>query len=54
MLQRLDALTMEESQTMVAQTLEVVSGLVTRTRVVMDGVHRLFTGLRTCSNIIPS
>jgi hypothetical protein len=38
MLQRLDALTMEESQMMVAQTLEVVT----------DGVLRLFTWLHVC------
>lgn len=48
MLQRLDALTGEESQMIVAQTLEVVSGLVTRTRVFMDGVHWLFKWRRAC------
>lgn len=48
MLQKLDALIMEESQMMVVQTLEVVSGLVTQTRAVVDGVHRLFTWPREC------
>jgi hypothetical protein len=28
---------------MVGQTLEVISHLITDTRVVMDGVHQLFT-----------
>jgi hypothetical protein len=48
MLQRLDALIMEESQMMVSQTLEVVSGLGTNTVEVMYGVHRPFTWLHAC------
>ena len=38
-LQRLDRLTLEESKTTVAQTLDVVYGLVNNMRVVMEGTH---------------
>ena len=38
-LQRLDRLTLEESKTTVAQTLDVVYGLVNNMRVVMEGAH---------------
>ena len=39
-LQRLDRLTLEESKTTVAQTLDVVYGLVNNMQVVMEGTHR--------------
>jgi hypothetical protein len=38
-LQRLDRLTLEESKTTVAQTLDVVYGLVNNMRVVMEGAY---------------
>jgi hypothetical protein len=38
-LQRLDRLTLEEAHTTVAQTLEVVHGLVNNVKVVMDGTQ---------------
>ena len=41
-LQRLDRLTLEESKTTVAQTLEVVYGLVNNMQVVMGGEHVQF------------
>ena len=41
-LQRLDRLTLEESKTTVAQTLDVVYGLVNNMEVVMEGAHTLF------------
>ena len=47
MLQRLDRLTLEESKTTVAQTLDVVYGLVNNMQVVMEGAHRQF--VRVCS-----
>jgi hypothetical protein len=40
-LQRLDRLTLEESKMTVAQTLDVVYGLVNKMQVVMEGAHRL-------------
>jgi hypothetical protein len=39
---RLDRLTLEESKTTVAQTLEVVYGLVSNMQVVMEGAHGQF------------
>ncbi len=39
-LQRLDRLTLEESKITVAQTLDVVYGLVNNMQVVMEGTHR--------------
>lgn len=48
MLERLDALIVKESQMMAVQTLEVVYGLVTGTRGIIDGAHWLFTRLRAC------
>jgi hypothetical protein len=41
-LQRLDRLTLEESRTTVAQTLDVVYGLVNNMKVVMEGAHDQF------------
>ena len=41
-LQRLDRLTLEESRTTVAQTLDVVYGLVNNMQVVMEGAHGRF------------
>ena len=38
-LQRLDRLTMEESRVTMAQTMEVVHGLVSNMKVVMDGAQ---------------
>jgi len=40
-LQRLDRLTLEESKMTVAQTLDVVYGLVNNMQVVMEGAHLL-------------
>ena len=40
-LQRLDRLTGEESKMTAAQTLDVVSGLVNKIEVVMEGVYHL-------------
>ncbi|KAH9166455.1 hypothetical protein EDB89DRAFT_218772 [Lactarius sanguifluus] len=42
-LQRLDRLTQEEGRMTVAQTLEVVHGLMNNVKVVMNGTQRLFT-----------
>jgi hypothetical protein len=39
---RLDRLTIEESRTTVAQTLDVVYGLVNNMQVVMEGAHDQF------------
>jgi hypothetical protein len=39
---RLDRLTLEESKTTVAQTLNVVHGLVDNMQVVMEGAHGQF------------
>ena len=39
-LQRLDRLTLEESKVTVAQTLDVVYGLVNNMQSVMEGTHR--------------
>ena len=39
---RLDRLTLEESKTTVAQTLDVVYGLVNNMQVVMEGAHSQF------------
>ena len=39
---RLDRLTLEESRTTVAQTLDVVYGLVNNMQVVMEGAHGKF------------
>lgn len=39
-LQRLDRLTLEESKTTSAQTLDIVYGLVNNMQVVMEGAHR--------------
>jgi hypothetical protein len=39
---RLDRLTLEESKTTVAQTLDVVCGLVNNMQVVMEGAHSQF------------
>ena len=44
-LQRLDRLTMEESRATVAQTLDVVYGLVRNMEVVMDGQYLLFVSM---------
>jgi hypothetical protein len=41
-LQRLDRLTLEESRATVAQTLDVVYGLVNNIQVVMEGAHGQF------------
>jgi hypothetical protein len=41
-LQRLDRLILHKSQITVAQTLEMVCGLVDNMKVVMKGAHRLF------------
>ena len=46
MLQRLDRLTLEESKTTAAQTLDVVYGLVNNMHVVMEGAHRQFVRVR--------
>jgi len=40
-LQRLDRLTIEESKLTVAQTLDVVHGLVNNMEVVMEGAHHI-------------
>ena len=40
-LQRLDRLTLEESKMTVAQTLDVVYGLINNMEVLMEGTHRL-------------
>ena len=40
-LQRLDRLTLKESKVTVAQTLDVVYGLVNSMEVLMEGVHHL-------------
>ena len=45
MLERLDRLTEAESRMTVAQTLEVVHGLVNNMKVVMDGAQCLLSGL---------
>jgi hypothetical protein len=42
---RLDRLTLEESKTTVAQTLDVVYSLVNNMRVVMEGTHGKFVRL---------
>jgi hypothetical protein len=47
-LQRLDRLTQEEGRMTVAQTLEVVHGLVNNVKVVMNGAQSLFDCLRMC------
>jgi hypothetical protein len=39
-LQRLDRLTLEESKMTIAQTLDVVYGLVNNMQVVMEGAHQ--------------
>jgi hypothetical protein len=39
---RLDRLTLEESKTTVAQTLDVVYGLVNNMQIVMEGAHGQF------------
>jgi hypothetical protein len=41
-LARLDRLTLEESMTTIAQTLDVVYGLVNNMQVVMEGAHSQF------------
>lgn len=41
-LQRLDRLTLEESRTTTAQTLDVVYGLVDNMRVIIDGAYYQF------------
>ena len=41
-LQRLDRLTQEEGRMTVAQTLEVVHGLMNNVKIVMNGTRRLF------------
>lgn len=41
-LRRLDRLTREEAQVTVAQTLEIVQGLVSNMKVVMDGAPELY------------
>jgi len=46
-LQRLDRLTLEESKTTVAQTLDVVYDLVNNMQVVMEGTHRQLVCSRT-------
>ena len=47
-LQRLDRLTVEESRVTIAQTMEVVHGLVSNTKVVMDGAQRLHVRPACC------
>jgi hypothetical protein len=42
---RLDRLTIEESRTTVAQTLDVVYGLVNNMQVVMEGAHGQFVSV---------
>lgn len=44
-LQRLDRLTGEESKVTVAQTLDVICGLVNNMEVVMEGTHHLLVWL---------
>ena len=44
-LQRLDRLTQEEGRTTVAQTLEVVHGLVNNVKIVMNGTQSLLNCL---------
>ena len=46
-LQRLDRLTQEEGRMTVAQTLEVVHGLMNNVKVVMNGTQRLYGRLLT-------
>ena len=46
MLLRLDRLTLEESRMTVAQTLDVVYGLVNNMQVVMEGAHGQFIRVR--------
>ena len=46
-LQRLDRLTLEESKLTVAQTLDVVHGLVNRMEVVMEGADHILVWLCT-------
>ena len=48
LLSRLEVLIMEESRRIVAQTFEVITHLITDTRVVTGGVYQLFTRLRRC------
>ena len=45
-LQRLDRLTQEEGRMTVAQTLEVVYGLVNNVKIVMNGTRACFSGER--------
>ena len=47
-LQRLDRLTQEEGRMTVAQTLEVVHGLVDNVKVVMNGAQNFLGFLMTC------
>ena len=48
-LQRLDRLTQEEGRMTVAQTFEVVHGLVNNVKVVMDGTQSLVGWLTMCN-----
>ena len=48
-LRRLDRLTQEEGRMTIAQTLEVVHGLVNNVKVVMSGTQILLAGLTTCN-----
>jgi hypothetical protein len=50
-LQRLDRLTLEESRATVAQTLDVVYGLMNNMAVVMEGILGLLLLLRLVLNI---
>ena len=49
MLRRLDRLTQEEGRMTVAQTLEVVCGLVNNIKVVINGTQR-FSASNRCQN----
>jgi hypothetical protein len=51
-LQRLDRLTQEEGRMTVAQTLEVVHGLVNNVKVVMNGTRAGLLGQRRISEVL--
>ena len=48
-LRRLDRLTQEEGRMTVAETFEVVHGLMNNVKVVMNGTRSLLTRLTTCN-----
>jgi len=51
-LQRLDRLTQDEGRMTVAQTLEVVHGLMNNVKVVMNGTQSLFGRRRRASEVV--